>query len=208
MAGNWIGDYINQQIEAPQKAIRDALDAEMKMRDAQTEATIRIEQRKATDTIKILRQHFADANSLYLKDVANYQAAMKVEVQSVKDAFDKIMQMRNKLTQELAAAADAAAKKAIANDMQVAENKEKIQDRTFNTDLQTRNLSPEWQMRMEEERMRIAIWPRTPSQPPKTLMNRRSPTRNGGGPRLTARWLNRPRSRAKACSSNVRLLKT
>jgi TP901 family phage tail tape measure protein len=152
--GNQIGDLINRQIEAPQKALRDSLDVQVKMREAQTAATIREEQRKATETVKILRQHFAGANKLYLEDVENYKAAMKVQVQSVKEAFDKIMQMRYKLTQELGAAAEAAAKTAIDNDRQVAENKEKIADRTFNTDLQTRNLSPEWQYRMELDRMK------------------------------------------------------
>ncbi len=143
MLGNAIGDLINQQIEAPQKALRDALDAQIKMRDAQTEATIRLEQRKADETVKILRQHFADANKLYLQDVENYKAAMKVEVQSVKEAFDKIMQMRYKLTQELGAQADAAAKKATENDLQVAENQAEdrrsdIQHRSPNAELGSR----------------------------------------------------------------------
>jgi TP901 family phage tail tape measure protein len=154
LVGNKIGTWIQESIAAPQEAIRTALDAQIKMREAQTAATIRLEQTKSTESIQILRQHFAAANALYLKDVENYKSAMKVQVDSVKNSFDKIMQMRYKLTQELGAQAEAASKRAISNDQKVAENKQKMEDRTFNTNLAERNLSPEWQYQEEVNRMR------------------------------------------------------
>ncbi len=79
---------------------------------------------------------------------------MKAEVENVKNAFDKIMSMRQHLTQELAAAEEASAKKIVENAQEVGQIRERIADRTFNTETQMRNLSPDWQFRMYEQRMK------------------------------------------------------
>ena len=71
------------------KAVQQQMETQLKMREQQTAAEIREEQRKVKELFQILRQHFAEANKLYLKDVENYKAAMKVEVENVKNAFDK-----------------------------------------------------------------------------------------------------------------------
>ena len=95
-----------------QGSYRESLDQELRMHEEQAVAAIRVEDRKHQAMLQGLRQYVAEANKVLLEQADAAKDRAKVEEQVNKLAFDRIMQGRQKLTQELFATSEAAAKKA------------------------------------------------------------------------------------------------
>ncbi len=129
--GEMLGDWISKKIAQPYDEIRRQTQQELDVRKQETEAAIRENERKNDEVIKGLRQYVAESNKLYLQDAENFKTAVKIEEQVIKMAFDRIMQSRQKMTQELFSAAEEAAKKAAEIPQQIAAIQQQIADRSF-----------------------------------------------------------------------------
>ena len=79
-----------------------------------------------------LRQHLAEANKAYLDDADRFKEVMQIEEDVNKAALNRIMQARQRMTHELFAISETAAKKA-AEDIPraIADIEQKISDRQF-----------------------------------------------------------------------------
>jgi TP901 family phage tail tape measure protein len=110
--GNKVGDMAGNYLTAPARALEENMAAEIKFRQEKAEAATRIEQRQDETMVQGVRQLFAMKNVEYYKDVDAYNAATARIVKTTQTAFDKVLQARQKLTQELVAASEEAAKNA------------------------------------------------------------------------------------------------
>jgi TP901 family phage tail tape measure protein len=129
--GEIAGERIYSWIKAPQEALRQQAQQELEIRKQQTEAAIRENDRKNNELIKGLRQYLTEANKFYLQDAKNFQSTLKIEEQVVKLAFNRIMQSREKMTQELFSASEDASKKAAEIPQQITNIQQQIADRDF-----------------------------------------------------------------------------
>jgi TP901 family phage tail tape measure protein len=127
--GEILGERIYGAIKAPQEALRQEAAQELEVRKQQTEAAIRENDRKNNELIKGLRQYLTEANKLYLRDAENFKSALKIEERVVQMAFDRIMQLRQKMTQEWFSAAEEASNKAAEIPREIAEIQRNIADR-------------------------------------------------------------------------------
>lgn len=154
IGGERIGEVINQLIDAPTKALTTQRDKELSVRKQLTDAAVREEDRKNTEIVKSLRQYLTEANKLYLQDAENLKSAMKIQEKVVNQAFDKILSARQKMTQELFSASEAAAAKAAEIPNTVAALQQGIADRGFQQ--KAERFDPSYQFKLYEERARQA----------------------------------------------------
>jgi len=135
-AGEVIGSKIGSWMTGPTIAAGEELVKNLARREELASAEIRVEERKNKALVQTLRQYVAEASKSYLQDAANFKESVKIEEKAVELAFNRIMQARQKMTQELFAASEAAAKKSIESDQQVAVIQQKIVDRETKTRIQ------------------------------------------------------------------------
>lgn len=150
--GQMIGNKLYDIAASSMRAVKEQTDQEVKMYKEKADAEIREAERKNKEIIKGLRQYVAEANKVYLEDAENFKTAVKITEQVVKLAFDRIMQSRQKMTQELFKIAEDAEKKVAEIPQKIADIQVGMADRAFQTSLQRFN--PEWQFREIADRAR------------------------------------------------------
>jgi len=143
--GKMIGNKLYDIAASSMRAVKEQTDQEVRMYKEQAEAQIRESDRRNKEIIKGLRQYVAEAGKSYAQDAENFKTAVKVTEQVVKLAFDRIMQSRQKMTQELFKASEDAYKRAGEIPQQVADIQAGLADRAFQQEIS--RYSPEWQLR-------------------------------------------------------------
>lgn len=143
--GQMIGNKLYDIAASSMRAVKEQTDQEVRMYKEQAEAQIRESDRKNKEIIKGLRQYVAEASKSYAQDAENFKTAVKITEQVVKLAFDRIMQSRQKMTQELFKASEDAYKRAGEIPQQIADIQAAVADRAFQQEISRYN--PEWQLR-------------------------------------------------------------
>ena len=143
--GQMIGNKLYDIAASSMRAVKEQTDQEVRMYKEQAEAQIRESDRKNKEIIKGLRQYVAEASKSYTEDAENFKTAVKITEQVVKLAFDRIMQSRQKMTQELLKASEDASKRAGEIPQQIADIQAGMADRAFQQEISRYN--PEWQLR-------------------------------------------------------------
>jgi len=144
--GQLLGNWLGQRAGAAQTALREERDLDIKANQEKTAAAIREADRKNEEIVRGLRRYLADAQKIYFQDADNFKAAITIEEKVAKLALDRIMQSRQKMTSELFAASETAAKKAAEIPGEIAGIQAEIADRAFQTSIQRFN-DPEAQFR-------------------------------------------------------------
>jgi TP901 family phage tail tape measure protein len=113
-AGLMLGDKLDKWLtnaDQVEEAIAN-LDKYVDVNKQKTQAVIRLKQGESDELMRLVRQQVAANSVEYLKDADNFGKAVKIQEKVMQTAFDRIMQGRQKLTQDLRAASEAAAKNA------------------------------------------------------------------------------------------------
>ncbi len=100
-AGTQIALKVHSHIVGPIVSAREAMQKLFREEEANMAARIRLRQRAADALIRLARQEVAEANIGYLRDEANYKAAVKSQEEEVKSAFDRIMRDRQRMQSQL-----------------------------------------------------------------------------------------------------------
>ena len=151
-AGKALGELWRQNATAEVRAVQEQTDATERMNQEKATAITHTATMAQNEILKILRQANAEANKEYLADVDNYTAAVKIKEKTVEQSYDRIMQARKKLTNDLFAIEDNAYKKMEENNRKVVDLMAEREDRHFQSGM--RGASDESQMAMVADRIR------------------------------------------------------
>ncbi len=130
--GSAVGNWYSKDIENRAQAERDALRKRLADLDRETTVKVHAADNLLHTRIQLLRQETLEAAKLYQQDVENYKTAMKVEETLVKASFDRVMDTRRKLTNELFQESEKASKNAAGVPDTIAELRAEMADRQFN----------------------------------------------------------------------------
>ena len=104
---------VNESSRKNQESVRDEFDATIKMREAQADAEIYQKERALKEMEKGVRQSTLEASKEFIKQEEFAKKYGQAEEHAYKNAFDKVLGARRKLTQQLESEEDKTANKAL-----------------------------------------------------------------------------------------------
>jgi TP901 family phage tail tape measure protein len=137
IAGSSLGNWYADKLQAPQQAIQDRATRELDVQKTKADAAVRLAENQATQQFQTLRQFVAKASVAYMQDADNFKARAHDIEKSAQVSFDKVFSSRQKLTQELFAAAETSSKNASNVPDTTAKLLQQIDDRKFKRDVST-----------------------------------------------------------------------